>query len=421
LSEGEFTDFLSSLTGAFLGTPTTSAGVIRNTTEIEDFIQEIRLVSTDDGPLEWIAGFFYAEEDKFFRQDAPVPGLGAESLALYGDADALCTAFGCPPSSPDNIFESVTTFDEKQMALFAEVGYEINDWAKLIVGARWYDYEQDFSFGENVGALAAGQEGENSISESGINPKVGMEFRPNDETMIYTTVSQGFRLGGNNDPLPSFCPGLGGQDSFDSDSLWNYEVGVKGDLGDWLTYSGAAYFIDWEDVPIANPLSCGFSNTINAGEVQVFGTEWELNSRITEQLIVGLSFGYINSEYGSDNLALGISKGQETPMVPEWTSSLDATYYFSVSDSLEGFVTADWSYRGSQYNTSDVATRVRMDSYNTVNARVAISSENWQLSLFANNLTDEHAVLFKDTVFLPHNRDFVNRPRTLGVTLHWNF
>ncbi len=152
-------------------------------------------------------------------------------------------------------------------------------------------------------------------------------------------------------------------------------------LYDRVTYSGAVYYIDWSDVPIANPLACGFSNTQNAGEIRIVGTEWEATAAVSDAFQISGSFSYSDSEFTTDNAALGISDGQRTP----------------------------------------TATRVKQDGYHIANARIGLGTDTWQASFFVDNLSDEHAVMFKDTVFLPHNRGFVNRPRTIGITLNADF
>ena len=113
-------------------------------------------------------------------QSAPVFNLTG-TLASFG-LPRLSTLFGSPaPGLADNIFESRSTFDETQIAIFGEASWDITQKWRVIAGFRWFDFDQDFFFGDTQGAFASGLSINNNLSEDGINPKFSLEFRPNED------------------------------------------------------------------------------------------------------------------------------------------------------------------------------------------------------------------------------------------------
>ena len=381
-------------------------GPLNNVTETEDWVQEIRLVSNTDHPFQWILGFFYNQQDKLYTQDAPSPGAVV-------DQDAVPIPF-------ENVFRSAQTFDERQYAVFGEVSYEFNEAFKGIVGLRYFDFKQDMVFTPDTSLLSSGLSLDTTTEEDGINPKFSLEWRPLDDTLVYTTAAKGFRLGGINDPLPNACGGRGG-DSIESDSLWNYEIGYKKDA-DRFNFSGAAYFIDWKDAPVTATFTCGFGTTLNGPDIQSIGLEGEAVVAVTDNLIVNANASYTKAEF-ADNFTDGdfsVRDGTEAPLVPRFAFNFGATYFFPVAGH-EGYVGANYSFQGERYNQANLANRVQMDAYGILNLKAGLDMDQFRANLFVENVTDQREVIFTDNIFLFHNRDSINRPRTIGVSVTYQF
>ena len=428
----ESTDFLPGLIGTGFDTSTV---ILRNSTDVQDFVQEVR-INGDlwDGRVSYIGGFFYNQQDKVFIQDLPSQNLTADAQA-FGVAD-ICEFFAgagntCPalegalgiPFNPENIFESTSTFDTRQIAFFGEIAIDITETLRIIGGGRYYDYRQDFNFGEIGGAFTSGVTVDNRLEEDGFTPKASLEYRPDDDLLFYATASQGFRLGGNNDPVPIALCGANAQD-FGSDSLWSYEVGAKTEFSDRVRLNGAAYYTDWDDVPISDTLNgCGFKQTVNAGNVEIYGVEGDATIVVADGLVATLSASYTDAQFTDDVAGLVIpfivTADDALPIVPEFVFGGDLTYRFPLgaSEQYEGLFNINGNYRSSQFNQPASTGGVELDGYGEVNVNLGVQTDQWSISVFVKNLTNARNVLFKDTIFLGENRDTVNRPRTLGVTL----
>jgi outer membrane receptor protein involved in Fe transport len=114
--------------------------------------------------------------------------------------------------------------------------------------------------------------------EHPFTPKFGIDFQVTDRTLIYGSVSKGFRPGGYNPQVGSPCgPELaslgypGGRPKlYNSDSVWSYELGLKTRVADGrLGIQGSAYQIDWKNIQQSVALnSCGFQFTGNLGNAR---------------------------------------------------------------------------------------------------------------------------------------------------------
>ncbi len=431
----ESADFLPFLLG---GAPfDTTTAILINSTDVEDVVQEFRLTgSAFDGRVEYVGGIFYNKQDKIFIQDFPTSGL-TEASQVVGAAD-ICEVFAAPdcetlssivgyPINPENLFESTSTFKTEQIAIFGELGIDLSDQWRLILGGRYFDYDQNFVFDEIGGIFAAGTTIDNDLNEQGFSPKVALEYKL-DDVLLYGSASQGFRLGGNNDPVSVELCGAN-IPKFESDSLWTFEVGAKSQFNERIQLNAAAYYTDWSDVPISDPLdgTCGFKQTVNSGNVEIIGLETELKMLITENFIWDISASYTNARFIDDIpgavLPVIVSSDDKLPMVPEYVFSTNATYLFPVGEGgkLHGFFNINASYRSEQFNQAESSGGVELDAYGSINSKIGVETDDWTIALFVTNLTDERNVLFKDTIYLLENRDAIAKPRAIGVNLRMSF
>ena len=116
---------------------------LRDTTELEQFTQEIRLASDTDSPFQWLIGAFYSDVQRDYAQRLPTPGYDAYTDATLGAGTAAATANGYGPDSPYN---SDLPYSIEQFAVFGEASYEITDRLTLTAGARYYDFSEERDF-----------------------------------------------------------------------------------------------------------------------------------------------------------------------------------------------------------------------------------------------------------------------------------
>ena len=260
--------------------------------------------------------------------------------------------------------------------------------------------------------------------ESGVTPRVLLEYRRNERMLVYLTAAQGFRPGGANEFAANVLQeceesldelGVTFAPQFESDSLWNYEIGTRiQGLEDRLAANLSLYHIDWEDMQTAVFLpSCGNSLIENVGSAVSDGVELELTWLPLDSLELGLSASYIDARLAEDVPNVGGDDGEPLPTVPAWTVSATARQDFELPGELAGFAQADYQYVEGSWNAFDEAFRVRVPSRDLVNLRAGARLDRWEVELYVNNVFDERGVLFHNN-FLFEWQTLV-RPRTVGL------
>jgi iron complex outermembrane recepter protein len=307
----------------------------------------------------------------------------------------------------------------------------------LSLGGRWFRFEES-SHAANRGILAGGTPApvSRSSDESGFVPKVTLSWAVSPESLLYATVSQGFRPGGPNFtevPLP-LCRGsleaIGLDEapaSYQSDSLWNYEIGARSTLLDGrLQASVATFLMDWSDVQILAFLACGSAFMSNAANARSDGVEAELTFQLSDSITLDVSGAYIDARVTNDVRELSIEAGEVLPGVPEFSLQAAATWRFPVAADTDGFVRGDYRFVDETEGSFVPAGNERLTapSYEIVDLRFGFERAAWSASLFVTNLFDEYGIVNRvDDFGLHPNGDFQNliQPRTIGLTLRAQF
>jgi len=391
-----------------------------NNENIDEFVQEIRVLSSGENRLNWLAGVFYQHQDQEFNQDFPSPGFDA----LTG---GLASMFG----SPDNLFVVRSRSRLEQLALYGELSSQLTDRVEVTAGARWFDIDRDFR-ANNVGLMWSGGPSESgSAGESGVTPKFSVNFAANDNLTLYGTAAEGFRPGGINPPEVFSTPGcvaelqaLGFTEfpvSYDSDSLWSYEIGAKSRLYDGrMNLNVAAYHINWSDMQTSKFLNCGAGFIENVGDAKSDGVEFELVSHPSDSIDIILAASYNEAELDKDVPNLGGVAGDRIPGVPRFTANAGISHFFTLFGDQDAFIHADYQYVGSSFNEFGQAVRQELPSYDLVNFRVGVHTQHWSTAVFLNNVFDERGLLFARSDILG---DWVTgtRPRVVGISTTWTF
>jgi outer membrane receptor protein involved in Fe transport len=383
----------------------------------EEFTQELRLSSSGERRLGWLVGVYYKDRPK----------------AGWLDFQALDPTLPDPPVVNGNLITGHREVEQSELAAFGELSFRLTERLEAAAGLRWFDAEQELVNTES-GLFAAGANNfSGSAEEDGTTPRFYLAYHASDDHLIYAQAAQGFRLGGVNRPVPvpPCGPALAAlgltaaPQQFDSDSLWNYEVGAKTDWFDHRMIANLSVFqIDWTDMQQTIPLSCGFNFTGNVGEATSRGAELELAYQPLPQLELRAMAAHIKAELESDAPALGGQAGERVLHVPEWTFSASIDQSFDLTANWAGYVHVDYQWVDDAYdnfNQND-PNQVR-ESYDLTNVRLGVQSERWNLTLFARNVFDERPILadIGDIGVAGSRKVVTTRPRTIGLTVSMSF
>jgi outer membrane receptor protein involved in Fe transport len=281
-----------------------------------------------------------------------------------------------------------------------------------------------------------------------------------DEMTINAQASEGFRLGGVNDPLnaglcdPGDLETFGGFQSYDDETLWNYEIGFKS-LFSSIQFNAAVFYTDIEDLQVTlDAGSCSSRISFNVEEAHTLGAEWEISAYPMDGFLVTFAGSYIESEFDSTvtdstgAIVGGVEDGNRLASVPELQFSASATYTWPMNmfGANEMYVSALVQHIGDRYTqpsdqvpgagdfqsglafggatgTEVTSLDLELDAYENVNLSAGVLWDTWEAVLYANNVTDENANLSFDRERGGRARlGFrTNQPRTIGLTVRKYF
>ena len=432
---------------------------LRDTTELDQFTQEVRLTSADEqSRLQWLLGLFYSDVKRDYAQRLTMPGYDAVVDAAFGAGVSAASMNGYP--LPDRPYNSDLPYDISQFAVFGEATLAVTDRLALTLGGRWYDWKEERTF-QSGGFYSNGDLQMDSTDASGFSPRLLGSFRVSDNLTWNAQASRGFRLGGVNDPLnASLCTGsdlanFGGFQAYEDETIWNFETGFKARWRNGASLNAAAFHAEIEDLQVTlDAGSCSSRISFNVAEAHATGVEVELNLQPLEGLQLGLAGSLVESEFDSTVAAAeggvlgGVADGNRLASVPQIQLAATIDYAFGValfggselvlhaslhhvgdritqpSDQVAGagrFVSG-LAYGGAT-GLEVTELDLELDPYTLIGLRFAVRKDDWEAALHVDNLTDENARLSFDRERGGRARlGFrVNRPRTVGISVRKSF
>ncbi|MEM7704432.1 MAG: TonB-dependent receptor [Pseudomonadota bacterium] len=430
------------LSGFFLGAlgysiPPTS--VVNQPQQRDIDSGELRFASTLDGPFNFLVGGFIANEDSRF--DLNVINTNASGFAVEEFVPAAPTPVtgAGAPGSTNSVFGRFLVNERDRWAVFGEVYYQINEKTELTVGARYFDFDvTDTQNNTGPDFLSGGPNSLFQNEESEVTYRFNLTYQPTEDLTTYAEIASGFRPGATN--ISAGVAAIGGgtvPGFFESDTLWNYEVGGKYNSPDGRWSGSAAFFyMDWDDVQIVQ--GNNFTYTTNGPAADVLGLEVSGTYRTEGPFEFGAAFTYLDTGFAEDQTIVpGVTdrflvfEDDELAKTPSFSANLNATSRFQldVAGGLDGFARLDYTYRGSSDTVSqnrDVDNILNpffedIPSFNILNLNVSVGRDNWSAGIFVKNITNETAVV--DALASEQDPYFfvTLAPRTVGVTFSSRF
>ncbi len=349
--------------------PTSNVGrVAYARTGFKTWLHEANLLSTGEGPVQWVLGAFYMHEG--------IP------VSLLRD-NRHTTDFVASNST------IITHAENESKSAFGQVNAFVSDTVELIAGAR---YSKDSQYYNRIALPGppppAGTDTIGAPAKSSQwTGKLGANWHVTDDLMYYATASKGYKAGGVNLTLntPDFAP----------EKNTVYEGGFKATLADKrLRLNGSVFYSDYKDIQFSS-LFNALPLTQNAASGKSAGAELELTGRFGGWG-VNAGLGYLDAEFARaasivntvTNAQQTVPKGAELPFSPEFTVNAGVDYGFAVGD---GRLTprVQWSYVGRQIATPFPSAVTIVPSRNLIDLRLTYERDNWQVEAFANNATDK--------------------------------
>jgi iron complex outermembrane receptor protein len=450
-----------------------------NTSRDTSFTQEIRLVSHEGSAWDYTAGAFFQHQTQHLFQYETVPGFGSWSELPGSGAAIPDSVAGAPYSTfgdfvqyynggtrPSALSPTDTNFTYLKLsgfldrAVYGELTRHITpDW-QVTGGARmfWQNFAQSLYStipygGPYFSTLPPPANLTDALGSTIVTRQQSFRnhlFKLNTSYTIvpamhaYATFSEGFRHGGVN-ALPIgnciFCESSA-LVPYNSDSVKNYEVGLKGEALGRLRYSAAVYRVDWSDVQIQVFGQAGDPVVVNGKEARSQGVELELGGQLGSGWSLNVGYGFTDAKITEDfsvtelipgtttlfNIVSG-KNGDRLPYVPKQTLTADLGYERPLADGIILETHFDPAYRSNvntQIDPSVLGYRT-LGGFTTLNASVGLAfGSAWHVRAFGTNLTDALGVTSAGSLYRgyddPRYRvENVMRPRTIGVGVDYKF
>jgi outer membrane receptor protein involved in Fe transport len=439
-----------------------------STTEVNT--HEIRFTTDQDKRTRLTGGAFFSDTTLQERVSFTYPGsVFAQGWAGEGSGPGFADpnySYGDgflstnDPYAPGEIFRNDVQRTDEQYGAFGELSYDVTDDLSVTLGARYYDVEIDFDgsaagsfynfcgssnpdcvdaqvFGTNIADLYDGDgvyqgnpvEGiPDKATADGVVSKFTMSYTPSDDTLLYATISEGFRAGFLNRP--------GGRTTadgsytvpyaFDTDDLTNYEFGWKSDLMDGHMRLNGSFFLAQIDGLQTTIFDHSISNLFfydNAENAEVKGMEadmiWAPVS--VDGLTVSASVSLLDSEITETLTPSGdVQAGDSLAFAPEFQANLQARYEWNAGSGMTGHLMPHIAHSAESYSDIIRINRDRIQGWTMIGLTAGVTTETWGAEFFIDNLTDQRAELARNYI---NDRERISyaTPRTMGVRMSYNF
>ena len=366
------------------------------------FNQEFRLDSTEDaesiGMIDrWTLGTFFSDVNE--------DGFNTDT-------------------NPGRVKSLDTDYTSQNLAIFGQAAHDLDDRNRIVLGLR----------AEHIEIDGSGEEREDGLFKTAVNEeyddilfggKIAYEYDLNDDVMAFVSATLGYKSGGiNNDARINIA---GGDPlSYDTETLWNYEIGLRGAaLEDKLQGSLTAFYTMRRDSQIRDSAGLGGDYryfTDNGDDSVIYGAEAEGIYQLVGDWSLNGSLALMGSELERFTVSNGNpGGGGRLPNAPSYGYSIGLRY-----QPEEGFF-GNLELLGRDAYLESMSNAEERSSFDVLNTSIGYRHEQWSITLWARNLLDESydkRVFFfgnEDPNYTPTRYTSAADPRQIGVTARYEF
>ncbi|MGV3769098.1 MAG: TonB-dependent receptor [Sphingobium phenoxybenzoativorans] len=233
------------------------------------FSQELRAAGKISDGFDYVVGAFFYDSKYNLVQETQI--------------------FGAPAPTQD------VTGTSQSYAFFGDFNLQLMDQVRLSFGGRW---THDKKTNENF--VAPDQFPKAGYSGSKFTPKIGLDYRPSDDLMLYASWSRGYRSGGLSGRGQTL---ISSTTPYGPETVDSYEVGLKSSFFDKkMLFNIAGFYSDYQSLQqnTTIPISGGIGNetvVTNVGSATIKGIEAELTAKPVPGLTLTGSLGLLRSKF----------------------------------------------------------------------------------------------------------------------------
>jgi iron complex outermembrane receptor protein len=387
-----------------------------------EWVQEVNIISPTAGAFDWIVGGYYQQN----KIDVDIQQASSNAVAFN-------------PADPTDviIFQDKTTW-----GVFGQVGYQLSPQLEVQAGARYSHFK-----GESAGNVTIGNGSPffpagglmvadlaGSHSDGRMTGKVGLNWTPDDDNLVYAFVARGYKPGGSN----------GAASEFDPETVLDYEIGWKTSfLDDHLRTQVGAFYMDYKNFQIdAIEPSTGQGGVHNVASATIKGFELQAQAQFGGFGFDG-GIAYVHSrldEFQFVNqrlLGAGQNRGPQcapgvpsnppvcfdyTPFIvtagggpnlfsPKWSYNFGVQYEFLLAGEATLTPRLNYGHIGGRWtNLLLNPTTDYLPARGLLSGQLTLQVNDWTLEGYGTNLTNKKYISGQ---FI--NNEFYGAPREYGL------
>jgi iron complex outermembrane receptor protein len=317
----------------------------------EYYSNELNLISTGDGPFQWIVGLYQYHEQVNQFQGIRAPLQPHLANPRSGPPNAG-NGFNPPAGAPNpqsNLQKAGALLEADAYAVFGQVDYQLTDTWKTTVGVRYTEDEKvadeyrtrvvflgnpalPFSFySEDATAHLEGK-------WSAATGTAGLEWSPREDVLTYGKYTRGYKSGGFN--AGAMAPGRTGYT--EPEFINAFELGLKQTFAQRLTANFSVFFYDYQDAQYPSTVrdaTTGLleSRFFNLEKVTSMGAELETVWAVTDAFVMRFNYSYLDTEIDDARCFVdGADTGISGSLQPDARPCTTPTLGQQTAQSLDG-------------------------------------------------------------------------------------
>ncbi|QIB67019.1 TonB-dependent receptor [Kineobactrum salinum] len=397
--------------------------------DIEQVTQELRLANAGGGDVNWVAGVYYGKDEIDDSTVYEVTGAGFPPAAFGLPAPyALIDTLG-------NAYQQIS----ETYAAFGQVEWAFTDRWSLTLGLRYTQEDKELQDVTTPWSAEPGS-GESGPVVSGLlfppadyeedfdafSGKVALDYRLNDDTLLYASISEGYKSGGFQGTLV-FTPAA--IIPFDEETVLSYEVGAKLTLLEGrMQINSAAFFYDYENLQAQGTIeggAAGVENLFalqNIGDAEVLGFEVDVQATPLPRLELALGVGYLDAKI-TDPFVPEVEEDGRPAVSPEWNLNGRVRYDVITAQDYTLYLQGNFNWQDEQYFDIYETPFLLENAYGVVNASLGVDAVDgtWKATVWGRNLADENYRAGGFTGGVAGDVQIYGQPRTYGVSFNYRF
>lgn len=361
---------------------------------VKQFSQELRLSGVTER-LTWVLGGYFFNEKVQSEQNI-------DFFAMFYDPT---------DKRPGVLYNS--TQKTEAYAAFGQVDYDISEKFTIVLGLR-YSYEKknfevtnlfnnflsavlginDFDPASGYFFRNLNEKDEHSWDD--FSGKVALNYKPNEDMLLYASVSNGFKSGGYLGSVTVTTQTVNSPG--EPEDLTAYEVGLKSYLMDKrVRINLAGFYYDYKDMQVESIVFEGivpFQSLVNVQKVKIQGIDLDITIYPSERLELSVGVGYTDGIHTNFVTDIGDFSGTRILNAPEWSVNSYARYDFGTFANGNVNIMVSHNYNSSiDFNFADRSLGSK--GYNLFDAKLIYAHEGTgiEMSVWAKNITNKEVLV----------------------------